>query len=67
MQILAPEAKVAHKLASTWVAGFWGAVGMGLTIAPIFVTMGNVFWFGPVLIIAGASFAIARFTNQPGV
>lgn len=63
---LAPDAKIAHKLASTWVAAFWGATGTGLTIATIFVNMDNVFWLGPVLIIAAASFAVARFTNQPG-
>lgn len=63
---LDPDWKIAHKLASTWVAGFWGAIGTAITIAPIFINMGNVWWLGPILIVAGVSFAIARFTNQPG-
>lgn len=60
------DIRVAHRLASTWVAGFWGAFGMGLTLMPIFVTMDNVIWLGPILMVVAASFAIARFTKQPG-
>lgn len=63
---LDPDWKIAHKCASTWVAAFWGSFGIGLTMASIFVNQGNVFWLGPILILAGASFGIARFTNQPG-
>lgn len=61
-----PDIKIAHKLASTWVAGFWGIVSMAIMISPIFVNMGNIWWLGPILLLASASFAIARFTNQPG-
>ena len=65
-QFLDKDFWIAHKLASTWVAGFWGIVSMALMISPVFVDMGNVFWLGPILLLASASFFIARFTNQPG-
>lgn len=63
---LDPDWKVAHKLASTWVAGFWGAAGVAVTVGGAIVNADNAWWLGPLLIVAGGSFAIARFTNQPG-
>lgn len=64
---LDPDWKIAYKLHSVWIAGFWGAAGIVITvIAPLFVNLGNVWWTGPILVLAGVSFAIARFTNQPG-
>ena len=64
--MLVPDWKSAHHWATIWVAGFWGAVGIGIILAPIFITMGNIWWTGPLLLLAGISTAIARVTNQPG-
>ena len=66
MHFIDQDFKIAHKLASTWVAAFWGAIGAIITIIPVFITMENVWWLGPLMILIAITFAIARFTNQPG-
>jgi hypothetical protein len=64
---LDPDFKVWHKLASIWVAMFWGALGGVLSILPFLVNMGNILWLGPLIIFMSITFAVARFTKQPGV
>ena len=56
-----------HKLATIWVAGFWGAFGGLLTILPFFIDMQNIWWLGPLVIFMAITMAVARFTKQPGV
>lgn len=56
----------AHTFASVWVAGFWGAFGGLLSILPFFINMSNIWWLGPLLILMSITFAVARFTKQPG-
>ena len=66
VDVLDKDFWIAHRLASTWVAGFWGAVGAMILLIPSVTDMENIWWLGPLMILMAASFAIARFTNQPG-
>jgi hypothetical protein len=65
-QFLDPDWRIAHKLASTWIAAFWGAFGSVIWIFPTIMTNANVWWVGPLMIFMSVTFAVARFTNQPG-
>jgi len=55
-----------HKLWSIWVAAFWGAVGAIIVILSAFLYIHFDWWVGAVLIVASASFAVARYLKQPG-
>jgi hypothetical protein len=64
---LDPGWRTSYKWHSLWAAAFWGSFGCILTILPVFVTYDNLLWFGPLMLLMSVTFAIARFTNQPGV
>lgn len=61
-----PDLAEFHKLASFWVAAFWGAFGAGIWVLNGFVTIDNAYWLAPLILFMAATFGIARFTHQPG-
>lgn len=65
MQLIA-NWRQAHKYWSIWVAGFWGAVG-GVIILLGALLYDSFNWgVGALLVVASASFAVARYLKQPG-
>jgi hypothetical protein len=63
---LDPDFVIWHKLASVWVAAFWGAVGGIIVVLSALLYQSFDWRIGALLIFVSATFAIARFTNQPG-
>jgi hypothetical protein len=55
-----------HKLWSIWIAGFWGAVGAVIVILSALLYQHFDWRIGTLLILASATFAIARVLKQPG-
>lgn len=66
MKLLDPEWRIAHKLASIWVAAFWGAFGGVLMFLPALIGMVPNWILGTLMIVMSLTFAIARLLNQPG-
>jgi hypothetical protein len=54
------------RLWSVRVAAFWGAVGAVIVILSAYLYNTFDWWVGGLLILASASFAVARFLKQPG-
>lgn len=63
---LDPDWRQAYKLHSVWIAGFWGAMGAVIVILSALLYQNFDWRIGGLLIIVSATFAIARFTKQPG-
>lgn len=55
-----------HRKWSLWVAAFWGAVGAIIVILSAMLYQHFDWRIGVVLIVASASFAVARVLKQPG-
>ena len=64
---LDPDFKIWHKLASVWVAAFWGAVGGVIVVLSAFLYQFFDWKLGALLVFMSATFAVARFTKQPGI
>lgn len=54
------------RLWSVRVAAFWGAVGALIVIMSAYLYNSFNWWVGGLLILASASFAVARVLKQPG-
>ena len=63
---LDPDFAIWQKLASVWVAAFWGVFGSAIWVLTAFVNIENGYWLGPLILFMAATFAVARFTKQPG-
>ena len=55
-----------HKKWSLWVAVFWGAIGAVIVILSALLYQHFDWRIGALLIVASASFAVARVLKQPG-
>lgn len=55
-----------HRKWSLWVAAFWGAVGAIIVILSALLYQHFDWRIGALLIVASASFAVARVLKQPG-
>lgn len=56
----------AKRLWSVWVAAFWGAVGAVIVILSALFYSTLDWRIGAALIVASATFGVARFLKQPG-
>lgn len=66
MTILDKDFWIAHKLASIWVAAFWGAFGGVLLFLPALANSIAPWQYAVLCIFMSLTFALARITNQPG-
>ena len=55
-----------HKKWSLWVAAFWGTIGAVIVILSALLYQHFDWRIGALLIVASASFAVARVLKQPG-
>ena len=55
-----------YKKWSLWVAAFWGAIGAVIVILSALLYQHFDWRIGALLIVASASFAVARVLKQPG-
>lgn len=55
-----------HRKWSLWVAAFWGAIGAVIVILSALLYQSFDWRIGGLLIVASASFAVARVLKQPG-
>lgn len=56
----------AKRLWSVRIAAFWGAVGALIMVLGAYLNYSFDWKVGLLLIVVGASFAVARFLKQPG-